>query len=110
MPPLMSLLWQSEATREVEKAGVRAERVHAQIGVQEIDNIRRSFLVGFFQELKGLFPFSQSQIYDSDHVWRDVGDFRLPLQFAQYLLGFGLSTHRCVQVSKSRGCIQIALR
>jgi hypothetical protein len=46
-------LRQSGAMHEVAKARVRAERIQSQIGFDEVSEVRGSFLVRFFQELKG---------------------------------------------------------
>jgi hypothetical protein len=70
---------------EVLEARVWAQTIHPEVGPQEVRNIGGSFLVRFFEELKRFVVLTQTRIYDRNHIWRNVGDFRLLLQLAKYL-------------------------
>src|SRR4029077_17312614 len=102
-------MWRCDTSQKVLEARVRAESVDPQVRFDEIGNVGRSFLGGFFEKLESLVVLTQARVDDPDHVGRNVGQFRLPLQFAKYLLGIGLPASGGTGVRKSRRGIRVAL-
>src|ERR1700745_3493207 len=92
-PEVPSLLRQSDAMHEVGEARVGAERIHSEIDLDEVNDIWGSLVGRFCQESEGLLHLPHAQIYGVDHVRGDVGDLRLALQFAKYLLSVGHPTY-----------------
>jgi len=102
-------MWWCDTSQKILEARIRAESVDPQVCFDEIGDVGRSFLVGSFEKLEGFVVLTQTCVDDRDHVGRNVGGFRLPQQFAEYLLGVGLPAYRGIDVCKSRRCIRVAL-
>src|SRR5258707_14077639 len=90
-----------DASDKVSESWVRAESGNPDVRFDEIRNVGRSFLVGFFEKFEGFVLLAQACVDDADHVGRNVGNFRLALRFAKYLLSVGLPAYRGINVCES---------
>src|SRR4029077_9029730 len=87
--PMVPSVRESDAAEQVLESRIRAQAVHPQVRFNEIDDVRRSFLVGSFEEFEGLVLLAQPRVYGRNHISGGITSFRLAQQIAKYLSGRG---------------------